>query len=124
MIWLFWLLFVMADAHFNHMEEIKRLKIHHGINGLYRIAVGGLFVWVFHLTGLVLLMFSLGGFFSFWLLFNLMLNWLNAEPLDYLGSGSILDRFEAASFPFEVWLVWKIILSAGFIYAYYHTDLL
>lgn len=133
MIWIIWLLIVIADGLFNYFEIQKGLNIYHGLNGLYRFfawLILGMCFGVFSLSKhfrqwdwLVILMYALGAFFSFWLLFNLLLNILRGKPLDYLGKAAILDRIES-NVPFIAAVFWKAVLASGFIYAFYNTQLL
>lgn len=121
MIWIIWIVFILADAWFNDYRIERKWKINHWVNVAYRSVIGFAFLF-FIPTILQTLIFVLGGFFSFWLLFNLFLNYLRGLPLDYLGKDSLLDRFEAGAPTFIMWT--KLVCSAAFIYAYYHTELL
>lgn len=123
MIFLISLAFVAADAYFNHVRIEWGERINHYINGAYRTVFYGGLIWAYHLNTLQALMFGLGVFFGSWLLFNLFLNYLQHKPVDYLSTGSILDRFEA-KLPWIVWVIWKVIAASGFIYGFYHMELL
>lgn len=122
MIWIIWLAFIVVDALLNHWWIKSNIKVRHGINGLYRLAIASTIAVSFHLRGLELLMFGLGGFFSFWLLFNFLLNRMNGWAWDYLGSTAILDRLESTAPIFWVWV--KLVCVAGFVYGFYHIELL
>jgi len=113
----------MADAYSNHLRIDSGNRINHYLNGAYRMIFYAGLIYVYHMNFLQALMFGLGSFFLAWLLFNLALNFLQHKPLDYLGKDALLDKFEA-KLPWIVWFVWKVIAASGFIYAYFHSELL
>lgn len=125
MIWIIWLLFILIDAFLNNWLIVHKMKIMHGLNATYRFIVAVLLALSFGLISpdyKQLIMFMLGGFFSFWLIFNPVLNKLRGLPFDYLGKTAILDKLEAtAQTPI---FIWKIMLAIAFIYGYYNTNLL
>lgn len=123
MIWFLTIVFVIFDAYFNRLRISNGNKINHVWNTIYRIVFYGLLVYLYRMPYLQILMFLLGAFFLAWILFNLVLNFLQEKSLDYLGTASLLDRLER-KLPWIVWLVWKVIAASGFIYGYYHTELL
>lgn len=123
MIWILVVIFVIGDAYWNHLRIEKGNKINHFWNAAYRIVFYGLLVYLYRMPYLQILMFLLGAFFLAWILFNLVLNFLQEKPFDYLGTASLLDRLER-KLPWIVFFVWKVIAASGFIYGYFNTQLL
>ncbi len=124
MIWIIWLLVIIADAYWNRIKINKGLHIFHGFEGLYRAIAGiglALCFGLQHQTWKVELMYVLGTFFEAWLFYNLFLNWFRHLPFDHLGN-NILDKVEAKAPTFVDWI--KLVCTAAFIYGFYHTDLL
>lgn len=123
MIWLIVLMFILADIILNAWLIRNGYQIIHWLNGVYRAVFYGGLVLLYQMDWKHALMFLLGSFFLSWLVFNIGLNYARHRPIDYLGDGSMLDRLEK-KLPWVVWLIWKTILSAGFIHGYFHTELL
>lgn len=132
MIWIIWLLFIVADAYWNFEEMAKlHLKIRHGLESVYRavFAIGLAFAFDLqhafpssrHLTHLVWLMYALGTFFSFWLIFNLLINFFFHQPAGQVGKTSILDKLESKGMPIAS-IFWKTVLAWGFIYGFYNVE--
>lgn len=117
MIWIIWLLIIVGDAWFNHWRESKG-GINHYVNGSYRFAIAVILLWIFGIHGWQRFFFITGGFFSFWLFFNLALNKLDGRKLFGLGTTSVLDRPETR-YPNIAWPFWKFVLAFISVVAYY-----
>lgn len=123
MIWFAWLIVIAMNALIDHYRMAHNIKINHIINSIVRLVVFMLLIYVFKVHGVPVICFAIGGFFSFWLLFNILLNYLNHLPIDYLGQTSALDVLEShVPFIFSVWC--KAVIAFGFIYAYFYPYLL
>lgn len=125
MIWITLLIFLIADAYVEHLRAFKAtvkrtIGVNHYVSTIYRLVYAADIVWHYQLKGKELLCFAVGAFFGFWCLFNLVLNFMNDRPWDWLGSTAWLDRLESKA-PFPI-IFAKVIISSGFIYAYYHTN--
>jgi len=120
MIWIWWLVFIVVDAIVN-LGLLRINKVNHSINTLYRLGVWGVIWLAYHPIGYLRLLFwGTGAFFTFWLFFNPILNYMIPKPLDFLGKTAWLDRFEAqAQTPI---IFFKIVLAIASIVAFYHTD--
>src|SRR5579864_1226385 len=98
MIFIIWILFIIADAYWNAVKIKRNIHIFHGFEAIYR-SIASLSLWaIAHIHELNLLQnisFVIGCFFSGWLVFNIALNAFRKLPITYLGESSILDRFEA-----------------------------
>lgn len=126
MIFVIWILFIIADAYWNAIKIKRNIHIFHGFEALYR-AVAFIGLWaITHLHELNLLQnisFSLACFFSGWLVFNIALNAFRKLPITYLGEASILDRFEVLCPSRVATMFFKLCLAAGAISAFYYGTL-
>lgn len=126
MIFLVWILIIVADAYWNALKIEENVKIFHGFEALYRAMAFVALHLVFHVHELNFLQnvaFALGCFFSGWLVFNIALNGFRGLPITYLGTGSILDRIEAL-IPIRIaTMFFKLILACGAISAFYYGTL-
>lgn len=122
MIWIICSVFITTDAWYNSSLINKGYSINHYWNATYRVIFYGLLLLLFRPTLLQCAMFLIGIFFAHWLLFNIILNLFRGLAWDYLGKGSLLDRLESNAQIFVIWC--KLVMAIGFIYAYFHTDLL
>lgn len=128
MTWIIEAVFIFFDALFNRYR-IANLKpgktLNHTVNVAYRAAFGLCEIEFGKIHGLQLVMYALGSFIAFRLLFNIELNLLKHKPIDAAGKTSTIDRFTRwTGIPWEVDTIWSVILASGFIYGYYHTNLL
>lgn len=94
----------------------------------------GLFAFRFFIVGLVplalasplerleVVMYFLGALFSHLLVFGPLLNLFTGKDWWHLGNGPVDKLLNLVYAPVRI--VWLIILSVGFIYGFYHTDLL
>ena len=126
MIFVIWIILIIADAYWNARKIKKGVKILHGIESIYRIAAFTGLYFIFHIHELNIIQnvaFGLGCFFSGWLMFNIALNWFRGLPITYLGTGSILDRIEALV-PIRIATIFfKFVLACGAISAFYYGTL-
>ena len=129
-----WLIYILAEAKIQHyLIETRKWKpnyiqlfIIRGMAGIIHgilIDVGSLS----HMTGSLhefqMWQYKMGATLiifqccSFWLIFDLTLNYLRNRPIDYRGKSSgWLDRL-----PYPVWLVGKFVaINAGWMSAYYY----
>lgn len=125
MIWITLLLFLIVDAYVEHLREFKatvknELGVNHWASMTFRVLYWTDLMWRFNLHDpWQILCFAVGGFFSFWLLFNLVLNWMNGDKWNALGTTAWLDNFENA-YQVPVLFVKALLGSGGIIFFYYH----
>lgn len=127
MIWIIEFIFILLDAVFNNWR-IRRLKpgqaLNHTINVFYRIAFGLAEVEVYHVHGLELIMYGVGSFVAFRLLYNIELNLLQHRDIDTQGKTSAIDRFTRwTGIPWIADTVWSAMGTSIFIYGFYNTNL-
>jgi len=119
MIFIIWFIIIVLDSLAHSIIIKKGININHIIAGSYRIVIAILLFWWLGVHDLRHFSYYLfGAFFSFWLLFNLLLNKWRGLNFDYLGKGSLLDRIEGV-LPFPYIAIFKAILSIGLIGIYY-----
>lgn len=83
------------------------------------------FISDFQIQSLEFLMYALGALFSHLLWFPIVLNLMRGKDFWYLGENGIDGLVNKITFGFwPARIIWLIILSAGFIYGYYNTNLL
>lgn len=124
MLWIIWLVFICEESYRNYRLIDRGVTIKHWTEGLIRIAVAtAIILLVNPPTWTHVVCWYLGAFFSFWLLFNILLNWFRGKPFGYVGKGSWLDRLENLSPSVIMPVFAKAVLAAGFIYGYYQTNL-
>lgn len=117
MIWIIFLAFIIGDAFFNHWHENKD-GIIHWVNASYRLAFGEFLVIAFGLHGWKIVFLTSGCFFSFWLIFNPLLNRLDGRAFWYLGKTAVLDRMES-KYSKIPWPFFKFVFAFLSIIAYY-----
>jgi len=146
MIWIFWLLFIVAECLMHwYFIEVKHEDVtpdgkatfrHVIVIGL-RLIVFVALLWTHHISFdligesfaiiispyLEAIFLTIGATCLHLMIFGPMLNAMRGVPLHYLGKG-LVDRFLnlTPSFVFRIWGL--AVISAGMIYAYYNTDLL
>lgn len=126
MIWIIWILVVIADAYWNAIKIENGLHIFHGFEAVYRCIAFALIYWLFKiydLNQLQNIVFALGCFFSGWSVFNIALNGFRGLSVFYLGNTSILDRFEALCPSQLATIFFKLVLATGAISAFYYGTL-
>lgn len=124
MIWIFFLAFILLDGVFNYIRIRRNGTVNHWVNTAYRTAIGVLFVWGYHLTGLYLLCFFIGGFCAFKFLFDMELNLLFHRSVFAVGTTAELDKLQTKVGLPSVFVMWcELVIGAGFIYGYFHTNL-
>jgi hypothetical protein len=134
MIWIATYLLILFEAAV-HWLLIEVLEIDPTPNKLtwknvLTVAVRGVYLLLFVFTDYPFishefLMFALGAFFSHLLFFPIVLNLMRGKPIAYLseyGIDKLLNMVTHRFFPLRV--AWLLILISGFIYGYYHTELL
>jgi len=125
MIWIFWLFFIIEEVVRNYYMIKKKLTINHGAEAVIRLCFSIALVIVMDpALWIQVVMFFLGAFFSFWLLFNIGLNALRGKPFGYVGKTAWLDKIEAFSPSIIGNVFFKAVLATGFIYAYFYPELL
>ena len=132
MIWIFWILFIVAECltHW-YIIEVKdedptpdgKVTFRHVMVISARFVVFvALSALLKHPDQIAYICFCIGAFTTHLLIFAPLLNAMQDKRLDYLDKG-FTDKILAISpFIFRVWAL--LILSAGAIYTYYNTDLL
>lgn len=96
MIWIISFFFSLLDAKIDQWLE-DRWGIVHWLNVVYRIAFGAVLLWFFPMSWFERIMFAVGAFAQWWLVFNIALNFLRGRAWDYVGKGkgsAFLDRLE------------------------------
>ena len=132
MIWIFWLLFIIAEClmhwyfievrHEDPTPDGKFTFRHVLVIGARFIVFVALSALLKHPDQIAYICFCIGAFTTHLLIFAPLLNAMRGERLDYLGKG-FTDKILAISpFIFRVWALF--IISLGMLYAYYNTDLL
>lgn len=133
MIWIFWILFIIAECltHW-YIIEVKdedptpdgKLTFRHVLVISSRFIVFvALSALLKHPDHIAYICFCIGAFTTHLLIFAPLLNAMRGKQLHYLGKGTV-DKLLALfpSFAFRIWCL--LIISAGAIYTYYNTDLL
>lgn len=124
MIWILWIVFIVLDSLLHSYLIKNKYDINHYIAASYRIVIA---VTLYMFTGINNFkhfnIYLFGAFFSFWLLFNILLNYWRQLPIEYLGKASWLDRLES-KVPFIASAFWKLVLAIGLIYGYYNAELI
>ena len=138
MIFVYWQIFIVLDAQWNHWKIKRDIHIFHGLEGVYRTVAGIAFVLIGHVATireifslhfdhwhiLALMSFAIGGFFQFWLTFNIILNKMDGfkglEVFTHLSDKSILDRLEGKMPSIVARYFFKVLFASGFIYGFYN----
>jgi len=133
MIWIFCILFIVAECllHWYFIEVREEDPTPDGkITFRHVLVIGSRFIVFVILSALfkhpdqiAYICFVVGAFSSHLLLFAPVLNAMRGKRLHYLGQG-FTDKILALSpsFLFRIWVLFVITVSA--IYTYYNTDLL
>lgn len=134
MIWIIWLLFIIISAIIDSrkykewlIDTSKEPTINHKKNINIRLIIAIIFYLIFAenlLDWKVILFYMIGTFFSFWLIFDILLNKLNNKPIDYEGTEAVSDKKIDKKIPFIVQFWFKFLFGFMGIYMYYNTDLL